>query len=94
MDTPRDVCKVTPSNPGSDVAGETAAALAAAFLVFRRSDPEYSNKLLATVKAAFTFADRYKGKYSDSLSHVVCPFYYSYSGFQVSRETVDMSQIH
>lgn len=29
----------------------------------------------------FTFADRYRGKYSDSLSGVVCPFYCSYSGF-------------
>lgn len=46
MDTPRSVFKVDKNSPGSDVAGETAAALAAASLVFRRVDPSYS-KLLA-----------------------------------------------
>ena len=46
MDTPRSVYKVTPQSPGSDVAGETAAALAAASIVFRVSDPSYSAKLL------------------------------------------------
>jgi hypothetical protein len=46
MDTPRNVYKVTAKNPGSDVAAETAAALAASSLVFRDSDPTYSSKLL------------------------------------------------
>nr|CAB3448663.1 unnamed protein product [Digitaria exilis] len=50
MDTPRNVYKVTPEKPGSDVAGETAAALAAASLVFRASDPGYSSKLLQTAR--------------------------------------------
>jgi hypothetical protein len=50
MDTPRDVYKVTPDKPGSDVAGETAAALAAASLVFRTCDPAYSSKLLQTAQ--------------------------------------------
>jgi hypothetical protein len=50
MDTPRDVYKVTPDMPGSDVAGETAAALAAASLVFRTCDPAYSAKLLHTAQ--------------------------------------------
>lgn len=39
MDTPRTVYKVDRNNPGSDVAGETAAALAAASIVFRSRDP-------------------------------------------------------
>lgn len=47
MDTPRNVFKVDKNSPGSDVAGETAAALAAASLVFRRSDPTYANLLVA-----------------------------------------------
>ncbi|KAF8412001.1 hypothetical protein HHK36_004560 [Tetracentron sinense] len=81
MDTPRSVYKVTPINPGSDVAAETAAALAAASLVFKNIDCQYSDKLLATSKKAFAFADKYRGKYSDSLSSVVCPFYCSYSGY-------------
>lgn len=31
----------------------------------------------------FEFADQYRGSYSDSLSSVVCPFYCSYSGYNV-----------
>lgn len=46
MDTPRNVFKVDKNSPGSEVAAETAAALASASLVFRRSDPTYSNLLL------------------------------------------------
>ncbi|KAJ1290737.1 hypothetical protein BS78_02G267900 [Paspalum vaginatum] len=81
MDTPRSVYKVTPQNPGSDVAGETAAALAAASLVFRSCDPAHSAKLLEAARKVFDFADRYRGSYSDSLSSVACPFYCSYSGY-------------
>ncbi|CAL4971743.1 unnamed protein product [Urochloa decumbens] len=81
MDTPRSVYKVTPEKPGSDVAGETAAALAAASIVFRGCDPAYSAKLLQTARKVFDFADRYRGSYSDSLSSVACPFYCSYSGY-------------
>ncbi|KAK4746064.1 hypothetical protein SAY87_012376 [Trapa incisa] len=82
MDTPRNVYKVSPQNPGSDVAAETAAALAAASIVFKDSDPSYSARLLQTAVKVFEFADSYRGSYSDSLSSVVCPFYCSYSGYQ------------
>ncbi|XP_031129866.1 endoglucanase 1-like [Ipomoea triloba] len=81
MDTPRNVYKVSPQNPGSDVAAETAAALAAASIVFKDSDPSYSTKLLRAAMNVFNFADKYRGSYSDSLSSVVCPFYCSYSGY-------------
>lgn len=46
MDTPRSVFKVDRNSPGSDVAAETAAALAAASLVFKKSDPIYSKLLV------------------------------------------------
>lgn len=46
MDTPRSVFKVDKNNPGSDIAGETAAALAAVSIIFRKCDPSYSNLLL------------------------------------------------
>ncbi|XP_068647567.1 endoglucanase 3 [Aristolochia californica] len=82
MDTPRTVYSVSASNPGSDVAGETAAALAAASLVFRKTDPAYSKLLLRTAKSVMAFALKYRGAYSDSLSSSVCPFYCSYSGYQ------------
>ncbi|KAH9775145.1 Endoglucanase 6 [Citrus sinensis] len=58
MTTDRRAYKIDPSNPGSDLAGETAAAMAAASIVFRHSDPAYSSELLrhayqAQVSAAF-----------------------------------------
>lgn len=46
MDTLRTVYNIDGSHPGSDVAGETAAALAAASIVFRSRDPGYSRLLL------------------------------------------------
>lgn len=82
MDTSRTAYKVDASHPGSDVAAETAAAFASASMAFREADKNYSAKLLSSAKKIFNFADKYRGKYSDSLSGVVCPFYCSYSGFQ------------
>ncbi|XP_058077027.1 endoglucanase 17 [Magnolia sinica] len=82
MDTPRTVYKIDSNSPGSDVAAETAAALAAASLVFRRSDPSYSKLLLNRAIRVFGFADKYRGSYSNGLKPYVCPFYCSYSGYQ------------
>ncbi|GAB2274229.1 Esterase/lipase/thioesterase [Dionaea muscipula] len=106
MDTPRNIYKVSAQNPGSDVAGETAAALAAASMVFKDSDPSYSTRLLHTAMRMFYFADTYRGSYSDSLNSVVCPFYCSYSGYhdellwgaswihRASRNTSYLTYIH
>ncbi|XP_057813362.2 endoglucanase 8 [Cryptomeria japonica] len=82
MDTPRTVYKITKDNPGSDVAAETAAALAAASIVFQTSDTAYSQLLLKTAIRVFQFADKYRGAYSDSLKAVVCPFYCDFDGYQ------------
>jgi hypothetical protein len=46
MTTPRRAYKVDENNPGSDVAGETAAALAAASIVIRKTNPHYAGLLL------------------------------------------------
>ncbi|RZC50981.1 hypothetical protein C5167_019408 [Papaver somniferum] len=81
MDTARSVYKVDKNNPGSDVAGETAAALAAASLVFRKCDPNYSKVLLKRAQMVFAFADKYRGTYSTGLHKDVCPFYCSFSGY-------------
>ena len=62
--------KIDQDNPGSDLAGETAAALAAASIVFRDVDLEYSTKLLKHARELFTFADLYRGVYSDSVPAV------------------------
>lgn len=61
---------------GSDLAGETAAALAATSLVFLNVDKSYSDKLLSHAKQLFNFADQYRGIYSDSIRNV--PEYYKY----------------
>jgi endoglucanase len=46
MTTSRQAYRLDPQNPGSELAGETAAAMAAASLVFRSSNPGYANTLL------------------------------------------------
>ncbi|KAL3641503.1 Beta-glucosidase cel3A [Castilleja foliolosa] len=82
METDRSVYSVSASNPGSDVAAETAAALAAASIVFRKVDKRYSKLLLNTAKNVMQFAIDHRGAYSDLLGPFVCPFYCSYSGYK------------
>ncbi|KAJ0981291.1 hypothetical protein J5N97_009546 [Dioscorea zingiberensis] len=82
MDTPRTVYKVDSNHPGSDVAGESAAALAAASIVFRSRDPAYSRRLLNRAISVFEYADKYRGAYSTSLRRAVCPFYCDFDGYQ------------
>ena len=48
--TSRQAYRIDPNHPGSDLAGETAAAMASASIVFRRSNPAYSNELLNHAK--------------------------------------------
>ncbi|XP_078431616.1 endoglucanase 19-like [Wolffia australiana] len=80
MTTPRNAYRVDVNNPGSDLAGETAAAMAAAAIVFRRSDPTYSNELLRHATQLFQFADKYRGKYDSSI-RVAQKYYGSVSGY-------------
>ncbi|CAH9092705.1 unnamed protein product [Cuscuta epithymum] len=53
----------------SNVAGETAAALAAASIVFEKSKPGYSNTLLQRAKVVFDFADKNRGSFDSSMYH-------------------------
>lgn len=80
MTTPRQAYKIDPSNPGSDLAGETAAAMAAAAIVFRRFNPSYARQLLSHAQQLFEFADKYRGKYDSSIS-VAQKYYQSVSGY-------------
>lgn len=80
MTTPRQAYRIDANNPGSDLAGETAAAMAAASVVFRHSDLAYSNELLDHAKQLFTFADKYRGKYDSSIT-VAQKYYASKSGY-------------
>ncbi|XP_054776934.1 endoglucanase 24-like isoform X2 [Prosopis cineraria] len=84
MDTARTVFAVDAPNPASDVAGETAAALAASSIAFRSSDPGYSETLLRNAAIAFQFADNYRGAYSDNanIKGGACPYYCDFDGYQ------------
>lgn len=62
----RPVTQVNTSFPGTEVAAETAAALASASLVFKENDPAYSSLLLTHARQLFTFADTYRASYSIS----------------------------
>ncbi|GMN31908.1 hypothetical protein TIFTF001_003443 [Ficus carica] len=77
MDTSRALYKITSNSPGSEVAAEAAAALAAASIVFKGVDSKYSSKLLSQSQSLFDCANKYRGSYQGS-----CPFYCSYSGYQ------------
>jgi endoglucanase len=81
MQMARPSYRVTTSCPGSDLAGETAAAMAAASIAFRPTDPTYANTLLTHARQLYTFADTYRGKYSDCITDAAS-FYNSWSGYQ------------
>ena len=50
MTTSRQAFRVDPQHPGSDLAADTAAAMAAASIVFRGTYPDYANLLLVHSK--------------------------------------------
>jgi len=68
MTMSRPAFRINPTRPGSDLAGETAAALAAASIVFRNVNSTYSNILLTRARQLFDFANRHRGRYSDSIT--------------------------
>jgi hypothetical protein len=53
--------------PGSDLAGETAAALAAVALVFRDVNPAYSSECLEHSRQLYRFASQYRGLYHEAI---------------------------
>ncbi len=81
MTMDRPAFKIDAANPGSDLAGESAAALASASLLFRQSDSAYADRLLENAKQLYAFADEHRGKYSDAIDNAK-DFYNSWSGYQ------------
>ncbi|XP_063240585.1 uncharacterized protein LOC134541243 [Bacillus rossius redtenbacheri] len=83
---PEDMTEVRPSyminatHPGSDLAAETAAALAASYLVFKDVNSTYANILLSHAKQLYSFAYKYRGKYTDAFDDVRCC--YNSSGYE------------
>ncbi len=80
MQMERPSYKIDTSCPGSDLAGETAAAMAASSIVFKKTDANYSSLLLRHAKELYEFADKYRGKYSDCITEAN-DFYKSQSGY-------------
>lgn len=76
----RPAWKVTADKPGSDLVGETAAALAAASMVFKKSDATYAATLLKHARQLYDFANENRGKYSDAIPNAA-QFYNSWSGY-------------
>lgn len=72
--------KIDQAHPGSDLAGETAAAMAAASIVFKTDDPSYSATLLSHAIQLYNFADNYRGKYSSAITDAA-GYYQSFSGY-------------
>ncbi len=81
MTMERPAYKIDRSNPGSDLAGEAAASLAAASIVFRGVDEAYADTLLQNAQQLYDFADQYRGVYTDAIPDAG-QFYNSFSGFQ------------
>ncbi|KAG5391492.1 hypothetical protein IGI04_021455 [Brassica rapa subsp. trilocularis] len=88
MTTSRTAYKLDQYHPGSDLAGETAAAFAAASLAFKPYNSSYSAILLSHAKEVsvvlgsyllFSFADKYRGLYTDSIPNAKA--FYMSSGY-------------
>lgn len=79
MTEERPTLQINTSFPGTEVAAETAAAMASASLVFKKLNSSYSNMLLMHAQQLFTFADTYRGSYSLSIPQV--QEYYNSTGY-------------
>jgi len=78
MDMYRPSFKLEPWAPGSDVAGETAAALAAAAMAWRDSDGEYADRMLESAKSVYDFGYNNRGLYTD---HIPASDFYGSTGY-------------
>ncbi|WP_077057300.1 glycoside hydrolase family 9 protein [Streptomyces sp. MP131-18] len=80
MQMERPAYRVDAECPGSDVAAETAAAMASASLLFAGDDPGYAATLVRHAEELYAFADTHRGNYSDCVP--AGDFYRSWSGYQ------------
>ncbi|KAL4644236.1 hypothetical protein ACB092_02G149800, partial [Castanea dentata] len=79
MTEKRPLVQVNMSFPGTEVAAETAAAMASASMVFKKIDFTYSSMLLMHAQQLFILADTYRGSYSVSIPQV--QKYYNSTGY-------------
>ncbi|XP_027359561.1 endoglucanase 13-like [Abrus precatorius] len=80
MATPRNSYRIDDEHPGSDLAAETAAALAASSIAFRSVHKPYASQLLRHAIQLFDFARNHQGVYSNSIPQA--QKIYSSSGYQ------------
>ncbi len=80
MQMQRPAYKIDASSPGSELAAETAAALAAASIIFASDDPTYSATLVAHAEQLYSFADSYRDTYVNAITDAAS-FYNSFSGY-------------
>jgi endoglucanase len=70
MTMERPAYKIDAEHPGSELAGETAAAMAASSIVFKRAkDDTYSKELLKHAVELYEFAEKYQKKYHESIDN-------------------------
>ncbi len=81
MEMPRPAFRIDAGHPGSDLAGEASAALAASSILFRKSDPDYASRCLVHARQLYDFADKRRGIYSASIEDARA-YYNSFSGYQ------------
>ena len=81
MTMDRPAFTLTRDAPGTELAAETAAALAASSIWYRKNGDEFSaEKCLDHAKTLYAFGDEYRGKYTDAITNAA-GFYQSWSGF-------------
>ncbi len=73
--------KIDEANPGSDLAAETAAAMAAVSILLKDEDPAYSATLVRHAKELYNFADQFREEYSNSITDAA-GFYRSFSSYK------------
>jgi endoglucanase len=80
MPMARPAYKIDASCGGTELAAETAAAMAASAMVFRPTDPAYADKLLTHARQLYTFADTVRKSYHECITDATA-FYKSWSGY-------------
>ncbi|XP_050549210.1 endoglucanase A-like [Daktulosphaira vitifoliae] len=67
MNMSRPAYKIDKDHPGSDLAGETSAALSAVSMVFVHIDPDFSAECLKHARQLYKFGTQYRGLYNDAI---------------------------
>ena len=81
MPMARPAYKIDATCGGSDLAAETAAAMAASSVVFRPTDAAYADTLLGHARQLYQFAETVQKKYHECITDA-SGYYQSFSGFR------------